>query len=343
MMDNNKRHAHRTAKLIAQSKSADTGVFDGIWHWINGVASGISHFLGAPVTAAFRAVQTALEDILDAFEEFDAALLRLAFWWELGLLHRLEQHINRLLDGIRAREHRDFTYLIRLIHVVSQYVLVTAIRRVEAETAARQRAIGAAEARTRREIRYMHGTIEREAESGYRIERDQRVSTITRLLDYAVQRNPLLRDLVSTIVTGILDLLTIDDPPARLLLGFLVRKVIDRLGIDKAVGDLIGDLAKPILGEPKPDNLHNVIADICTRLSAGEAQWAKFMENGGSQVEQAGREWRDITSVVGNTAIVAFTVQAVVAPERWAAEIRSAVGVPANDILSTASKLFREG
>ncbi len=114
----------------------------------------------------------------------------------------------------------------------------------------------------------------------------------------------------------------------------------DALGIDKAVGTLIDALLTGITGAPPPRNLHDVIADISIRLSQVEGQWAQFFTDGGSQVEQAGNDWKDITSVIGNTAIVAFAVQATVDPDGWAAEIADTLGAAANDLGTRAVTLF---
>lgn len=343
LMDNNERHAQHVANLIQGARSGDTNVFSGIWHWINGVASGIGHLLGGSIVSNLRAVYAAIKDMVDAYKEMIEAIWRVQYWLEFYVIGRIKQYFDKQFALIRAQEARGIRYVVGLIYVTTQSVLVSAIRAVAHETAARHHAVARAEALAQMRLRAMHGTIEREAESGYRVHRDDRTSIIVRLLDYAVTRNPLLRDLVSAITTGILDLVAVDDPPARLLLSFLIKHVINRLGIDKAAGELIRELAKPLLGDPSPRNLHDVIADISARLAAGEHQWARFMQDGGSQVEQAGRDWRDITGVVGNLAFVAFTAQAVVDPDGWAKEISATVGVAANDIAAGAAELFRKG
>jgi hypothetical protein len=225
--------------------------------------------------------------------------------------------------------------------VTAQYVIVLLTKRIRQETRARERAVTRAEHSAKVEIRAMRHTIEHEAESAYRIERDARMSVIVKLLDFAVLRDPLLKEIVGAITTGILDLLTIDDPPARLLIGFLLKRVIDRLGIDRAVGELAHDLAAPLLGKPKPNDIHDVIADISARLLTIENQWAQFFADGGSQVEQAGREWRNITGVLGSAATVGFAALAIAEPDVWAREINKVVGHPANELAAKAAELLR--
>lgn len=336
----NRRHARRVGKLIADAHSKDTGVLDGIWHWVNGVASGIGHFIGGPIAGALKAIQVALKDIAEAYLDFITAVGRVVFFVEYHIVKVLRDWVVNQFRQQAAKEARDVRFLVGLISATVQYVLVYAVRMVRAETSARRADVQHAETRALREVRALHHTIEREAESGYRVERDARTNLVIRLLDFAVIRDPLLRDLVGTIVTGLLDLVSIDDPVGRLIAGFLIRQVIDRLGIDKAVGVLIRDLAGPLLGNPKPRNLHDVIMDMSSRMLAIESQQATFMEDGGAQVLQAGKDWRDITGVIGNAAVLAFTVQAVTAPDLWAREISDTIGAVANDTLTKAAALF---
>ena len=341
MPDNNRRHAKRVATLIAANRSENTGIFDGLWHWIHGVASGIGHLIGGPIASTFRAIGASIKSIVQVSSLLGVAIGRVAYWVKYHLVIPLENWVKRELAALRARQSREVRFLVGLIYSTTQYVLVVVHRHIRAETSARRRAIGNAEHRARQEIRHLHGTIEREAQSGYSLERDARTAVIVRLLEFAIERDPLLRDLVSTIITGLLDLLTIDDPPARLLIGFLIRKIIDRLGVDAPVGTLVRDLAAPILGQAKPRGLHDVIAEIAARISAVEKWQAEFMLEGGSQVEQAGREWKNITSVAGNLTITAFAVQAVIDPYRWAREVNDTIGRAASDVASAAADIFR--
>ena len=154
-------------------------------------------------------------------------------------------------------------------------------------------------------------------------------------------RNPELRDMVGVAIKAILDLVSVDDPLARIALGFVIRDLIDKLGVDKLVGNLIQDLLAPILGEPKPRNLHAVIADMGQRLVAAESFEETFTADGGSEVEQAGRLWRDITQPAAAAAIVAFTATAIVNPDGWAKTITAIAGTPANDLVTATANLFK--
>lgn len=172
----------------------------------------------------------------------------------------------------------------------------------------------AARAYARQQAKWAIQVVNREAESGYRTGQSGRVSTVTKLLDAVVVRDPILRDIVGKVVTGVLDLAAVEDPVARLVAGFVLREVVDKLGIDRAMGVLLQDLLGPLLGDPQPHDLHDVIMDICTRLDAVEGEWATFMTDGGPQILQAGQEWRNITSLITDAGLLAFAVAAVADP-----------------------------
>ena len=341
LKQSNQRHAAHVAGLMADTKASSTSVLGSIWHWVDGVANGISNLVTRPLPGGFRAIDHALENVHEGFTDFEQALERFHWWFHhvyIGIIPRWLHSLHTQTQGEIAALRR---YLVRLIFVTTQTVLSIAMHAVRAERSERIRAVAHAEHKARAEVKALHGVIEREAASGYSADNHERASLIIRLLDFAVARNPELRAITGDIASGILDLLTVDDPVLRITLGFLIQHVIDKLGVDKALGVLIGDLAAPILGRPLPRDLHNVIADISARLDTSEQQWAQFMQDGGSQVEQAGKDWRNITSIAGNLAILAFTVQAVADPAGWAGEIQGTIGVAAADIADRAAALFR--
>lgn len=332
--------AKHVAKQIGATKSADSGILSGIWHWIDGVANSVTRLFDNHIVTGFKVVLATLENVRKTLDDHLDAIRRLAFWWPILLWH--------VVKGAEAKEQRRTTaairamacHLLRIIYVATNTVLALAMHAIRRERDERIKSVKQAEHRARAEVRALHQVIEREAASGYSADDHTRVSLIIKLLEFAATRVPAVRTIVGDIATALLDLLTIDDPIARIGLGFLIKHVIDKLGIDKAVGALIDDLMAPFIGAPKPRNLHDVIMDISKRLGAMEGQWSTFMQDGGSQVEQAGKDWRNITSVAASLAIVGFTVQAVVDPQGWADEISGTVGVVANDLTLKAVKLF---
>lgn len=334
-------HAKKVAKSIKASGGNSNGsVLSGIWHWINGVASGVGHFIKT-LGIFGRVVSDYIQFLDDCIHFILTSLQRALTWLERFVLRPMEQRLQREIRRVAAKERSDVSYLIRLIYVVARTVMQFALRLVRREHHDMTRAVKHAEALARHEVRRLHHRIEHEAASGYSIDNRGRTGLAVKLLEFLGAHNPEVQAVVGDIATGLIDLLSIDDPLLRISIGFLIKHVIDRLGIEKPLGHLIEDLIAPILGNPKPRDLHDVIADISARLGALEGQWATFFEDGGSEVEQAGREWQGITSLAASLGIVAFTAQAVADPVGWAAEVQAVVGRPANDLVTAAARLFR--
>jgi len=326
--------AHKTHGII------QTGL-DSIWHWLNGVAGGVSHFFGRDVVDAFKTVMAAIETMIDAYQTFIGKLWSIQYWVQIHVLKYLYNLITKRFSQSEADLRRQVARLIRLIYVTTNQVLVTAMHAVRAERAARIKAIKHAEALTKRDIRLLHQTIEREAASAYQVQANDRINLIVRLLEFAVTRNPELRDIVGVLIRGVLDLLTIDDPIARLAIGFAINDVIDKLGIDKLVGDLVRRLLEPLLGAPRPRNVHDVVQDMGMRLVAAESFEATFTEDGGAEVEQAGRLWRDMTQPFTAAAIVGFVALGIAEPDRWATTLSDTIGRIGNDVVDATAKLVK--
>lgn len=338
----NRHHKRKVARGVGGGIGGGQGGGGGFWGWINGVASSIGHFLSGPLARFTRVVRLAFGVVTDLYADYYQALWRALTWYDRTLINWLRKLIMwRIRQEASARRDSD-ARLIRLIYVTTATVLQLALAAVRRERIARQRAVGQAEARARQEVRYLHQLIEREAASAYRTGYPGRADLIARLLDLAVNRDPVVKDAVGLITRGLLDFVAIDDPPARWVIGFLLNDVISHLGVDKAIGALAGDLLAPLIGEPKPRNLHDVIGDITARLGKIEAWQAEFMAEGGPQVEQAGRDWRDITSLVGDASVLAFAATAVADPAGWAATINDTLGALGNATVAGVSDLIRK-
>lgn len=338
----NKHHRRKVAKGIGAGLGGQAGGGGGFWGWINGIASGLGHFITGPLTRFTHITRLALGMVTDLFADYYEALWRAVTWWDRTIFNQFRKLITWRLRAEKAARQDNDARLLRLIYITTAAVLRAALAAVRRERTARRHAVGAAEARARREQRYMHQLIEREAASAYRTGYTGRVSVITRLLEVAVTRDPLLKDAVGLLIRGVLDFLSVDNPIARWAIGFALRDVIDHLGIDKAIGALAADLLAPLIGEPKPRDLPSVIRDISARLGKLEAWQAGFEAEGGPQVEQAGRTWRDMTSLAGDALILAFTVEAVIDPVAWAAAINDTLGALGNTVVTGAADLIRK-
>ena len=184
-------------------------------------------------------------------------------------------------------------------------------------------------------------TVQTEAASGYKAGNRQRVSAITRITDDLASRNPVLRDLLSRTVTALLDLLAIDDPLLRLALSVLLKQVISRLGVDRVAGDLLASLIGPLAAGRDPRNLHDVADDLAARVSALEGAWARYMADGGPELDQAGRQWKELASWEMDAALLAFFGLAVADPGAWARDVADTAGTLADDTIRAVSGLIR--
>lgn len=338
----NRRHAAKAARQLRDRKTPDRSVLGTIWGWINGTAQGIAHAIAGPIATAIHVIRFGFGQVGDLFADYYQALWRGLTWLDRTEINWLEGFAKRLHREDDAQLRRDFRYLVRLIYVTTAEVLALAYAAVRRERHARQHAVGVAEQRARQEARYVLQTVQREAASGYRTGYDGRVTLIQRLLDLVVTRDPVLRDAVNVAIRGLLDFASVDDPVARWALQFALRDIVDRLGIDRGIGDLTAALLAPLIGEPKPKDLHDVIMDISQRLGAVERQWATFFDDGGAQVEQAGSSWRDMTSLAADAGVLAFVAQGVLDPHAWASEISGTLGALANDTAAGIADLVRK-
>lgn len=336
-----KRNSRKAFSNIRKTHGVVQTALDSVWHWLNGVASGIANFFGKSVVDAFHTVQSAIASEVDWWQKAIGTYFKLYYWIQIHVLKYLFNLIMARYNKAIAKLARAERYLQRLIYTTTQYVLITALRAVRAERLARERAVKHAIAIAARDDRMLHQTIEREAASAYQVERNARVSTIVGVLEYAVTRNPELRLVVKDAVKALLDLIAVDNPIARLALGFVINDLIDKLGVDRLVGHLARDLLTPLLGEPKPRNLHAVVQDMGARLVAAEGFEATFTADGGAQVEQAGRLLRDITQPAIAASILSFTALGILDPAAWANTLSNTVGKLGNDIVDGTATLIR--
>lgn len=294
--------------------------FGDIWRLVKKSALGVEYIFTHPVNDVLNAAAATAALLTGNMKAFYNALHRFEGFYTHKHVTPLKQRIDNELAALRAR----IAYLIAQLY---QYINVNMARTkryawalVHHERVVRRHEIRLQQAYTQRHVRWALGVVQKEAASAYRIDMPDRVNTITGLADHIITRDPLVRALVGRIVHGILDLAEVDDPILRITLGFVVKEVINRLGIDKAMGGLLDDLLAPILGQPQPRNLHEVIVSVSQRLDKLEGQWAQFMADGGPQVLQAGSEWRDITSLLMDAGLAAFFGLMVADPAGWARE-----------------------
>lgn len=314
----------------------------GIGGFIGSVVAGLNHLLTGPL-GGFVTAETDWAKLVIWWDRTVAAGYgKVAAWLINGILAGLKSLIGKLFARLRG----ELAALKRQLIADDIYGLRLAMAYADKDTRAEAKARRAADIRLDLEIKtrikWLHQQIEREAVSAYRGQAGQQNAIITRLLDLVVNLNPVLRPLVSDVIKGILDLAAVDDPIARIALGFALREVIDRLGLDKPIGDLIRGLLASVLGQGKPHGIHDVIADMCSRIAAGEQQWTRFYADGGSEVEQAGEQWQALTRWTTDAALLGLFGLLAADPAGFARDTTAALGAVVNGTMTAVHALIRE-
>lgn len=304
-----------------------------VYHYVTSVHNLFSWIVGSPV------VQFALHtaESLDVFRlEINAVhdlLARLDGWLWNHRIRPVRDQLAAAIARLRAWAVAQLAALRFLVIKLYDDAIAFADRLVTAERAARVKADQAEAAARVRGDKATLATVQQQAASGYNTGLHDRGGIVNKLLDGLANRQPEIRGLVSTLVKGIIDLEEIDNPVARLLLGRVITEVIDKLGVDQVAGQLAGRLLGPLLDHGRASDLYEVERDVSDRLGALEAQWADFMADGGPEVEQAGREWRDLTGVAQSAALLGFFALAVTDPAAWATGVADTVGTAGNAAL----------
>lgn len=331
--------ANKSASQSPQQQAQPAG--GGWWNWINSVAGGFSHWVIGQFEQFAGGVYGAIGGMVSAVHAMLHVAARIevmVFSVVVNYLKRIiYQEVHKLRVLIAADYRKLVTIIMRALYVAKAYAFALVAKERRLRIAADIRLDH--EIKTR--IKWLHQQIEREAASAYRGQRKQQESVITHLLDLVANLNPIIRPLVSDLIQGILDLAAVDNPVARIALGFLLRQVIDRLGLDKPIGDLLHNLLASVLGSGKPADLHAVIADISSRLAAGEQQWVQFYTDGGSEVEQAGEQWQAITRWTTDAALLALFGVMAAEPAAFARDVSGALAAVVNDTVRTYHDLIR--
>lgn len=289
-----------------------------MWKWVTNQASGYVQGVSSALNRLGTAILSSLTVLKGLLDENTTTLIRL---WA-NVITYIDNYIKGVIqpqiNRLRALIARNFAIL--WAHDLLIYRQATGYAHMQDLA--------------------LHRVIEQEAVSAYRQQYSQRIATINRLFDYAATRDPAISGIVTDIASGLIDLIGVDDPFARIILGKLMQVAVDRLGVDRVAGSLAQDLAGPLLSQPRPVGLHDVVADIAARLAVVEQQWTQFYADGGSEVEQAGTGWQAITGPVGSLLMAGFFTSAVADPAGWARDLQDTIGATVGDVISNASRTF---
>lgn len=333
--------ARNAWNLIAGIPGDIGNALNHLWNFIGSLHTLVDHLFSV-VSAGFDAAN--LGWLLWGVKSFEAlvdAVQRIDGWMKRHHFNPLWAYINRRLAILKAWISFWYTRLWLLELQLYAKARAYAFQLTAAERSQRIQADKLEHAEMLKAVAQALATVQQEAASGYKAGNAQRVSVITRITDALATRNPLVKTLVSDLVRVLLDVIATENPLERAALGFLLTQVINRLGVDRVAGELLGALIGPLAANPNPGNLHDVADDLAKRVSAMEAQWAQYMTDGGPQLDQAGRDWKSLTSLGTDAALLAFFAAAVAAPDAWARDVARVAGPVVNGTIEGTVNLIR--
>lgn len=310
------------------------------WRFTNKVAQGFDYFVTHPMESAIGTLQVIAELVTGNLRAANQTAGRLEGFIGQTVGGATRAFVIRLYRQLAVALDQTQAQLAAAIARRYRQALDYARVQVRHEVRARQRAIALLRAQMLRSIRATHQQIEREAASAYDAQLPDRLSAVTRLAELLAGRQPELRGAVSLVTRAVVDLLGVDDPLARLALGFALRELVSKSAVDQPIAALVRDLASPLLGEPKPKDLHDVISQIAQRLEALEGWQSTFMQDGGPEILQAGKDWSAITGVAIDAALLSFFGTMTADPVAWARDVSAVAGAPLNDAIMASANLL---
>lgn len=332
--------AKDTWSAISGAAAAPLDVLAKVWHWLASIHGLIGWLFGIPLLDWQRAALANAVEHSRAWEALEQLLARITAWIKT---HLILPYVRLLLARIAALQRWTAAQLLAL-RILMMWLYLAARRYAQQLTAAEHKAmVTAVTAEHKAMLAGLRATlaeVQKEAASGYNSGTPDRKSVIQKLLDDLIITTPAVKGLVSDLAGLIIDIDTIDNPLARWAIQKLLAEVISKLGVEKVAGDLLQRLIGPLAGQPKATGLYDVAKDVAQRLTALEDQWAEFMTDGGPDVEQAGREWKDLGSLATDTALLAFLGLAVADPGAWATGIADTAGPVADGAMTGIADLL---
>lgn len=315
-------------------------VFEKLWKFIGSVHNLLSWITGNPILKFARTLLENVSVFALTIDAIRAALARLGTWIWRTQVKPVRDQLRRQIAALAAFTAMRFRAVYAVvIHLYRDAIHYTRVA-VHAEQLARIRGDQAEHAAMVKSVKAALAAVQKQAASGYNGGLHDRLGTIATLLDDIAAGNPVVKSAVRLLVNGVLDLETIDDPIARWVLSKLLTEIIDKLGVDRAAADLVSRLLGTAAAHPRAAGLYDVARDVSERLNALEQQWAGFMADGGPEVEQAGKEWKSISGLAADAAILGFFGLAVTEPKAWSDGVADTVGIAAGDALTAIVDLI---
>jgi hypothetical protein len=85
--DNSNRHARATAKQLQDPDSISSSYAAGLWRWVNGVANGVSHWIGHTIYDGFKAAFQHDVSVVQTFYDVMDTFRRIIFWYDYLIWH----------------------------------------------------------------------------------------------------------------------------------------------------------------------------------------------------------------------------------------------------------------
>lgn len=324
-----------------QTLTGDVGsATQAIWSYVSSVYSGMSWVLKFLISPGFYMVYAELQALFLIFRNLRDAVDRIGWWVETYLVSPLRQDMLIRFLVLRSEMLVRFQALTNLVYVLHLIEMVHTDVLVAQERQQRIADIASARAYSRALTTQLHQAIEAEAVAGYKAGQGIRSTLLQQLASDLNVRGILDKVTTELLIKAIDVVVSIDDPVMAAAANRIVTLIIKKSGIGADLGDLIDRLISPGAGGAAPKDLTGVIADITHRLAMIEDWISRFMLDGGPEVEDAGRQWKLLNSLIVDAALLAFFGQAVAAPQAWATEVSDTVGALANDVVGSIVSLI---
>lgn len=311
-----------------------------LWSYVSSVYSGFSWVLKAIISPGYFEAYAAIQAIFNLIRDLRDALDRAALWIDNYLIKPVQQQLLIEIWVVRAELLVALAKLQQLVYILHIIEMSFTIAQVGIERNQRIADIKSARAYALALTTQLHQTIEKEAVAGYKAGQGIRTTLLQQLAADLNVRGILDKVATDALIKAIDVVVTIDDPVLGAVANRIIGQIIKKSGIGADLGDLIMRLIDPGAGGAAPKDLTGVITDITHRISQIEDWISRFMLDGGPEVEDAGRQWKELNSLVVDAALLAFFGQAVVAPAAWATEVSDTVGVVANGALGSIISLI---
>lgn len=313
---------------------------EALWHFVQSVYASCGWLLTGLISPGILILTTELKALFSLHQELRDALDRIAWWVDTYMIAPVRSDLLYRIANLELLMLAKFAYLTNLVLVLHLVEERHTDLLVGQERQARIADIASARAYTRALTTQLHQAIEQEAVAGYKAGQGVRTTLVQQLAQDLNVRG-LLDTVTTRLLVGAIDaVMTIEDPALSAVANRIITTIIKKTGLGPALADLISKLITPGAGGAAPKDLTGVVADITHRLGVIEDWISAFMLDGGPEIEDAGKQWKTINSLVVDAALLAFFTQAVASPDVWATEVSDTVGTLANDTIGRIINLI---